>query len=332
VHASVSSGVVTTHAKNKGAVGNEFPIVLNYRDGEALPEGIDIAVVQPTGGTTNPDLTALITALGDRWFQIIVNPYTDSGSLDDLEAEMTSRADPMRAIQGHLIAAKNASLVNVAALTASRNSEFSTIFHTDDSPTPPEEVAANAAAEIAKSAELDPAVPFQTLPLVHVLAPKETDRSDNAERDQLLHNGCATLKVSAGDRVRIERAVTTYQKNAADAPDTAYLDLNTPLTLMLLRYTYVTQIALAFPRHKIADDDFEPAPGQNVVTPKTFRAEVISWFLKMQAKGLVEGIDQFKAELVVERDADDPERMNALLPTDLVNQFIVGAAKIGFRL
>ena len=51
-----------------------------------------------------------------------------------------------------------------------------------------------------------------------------------------------------------------------------------------------------------------------------------------EEKGLVEGIDRFKADLVVERNASDPNRLDFLLTPDLINQFIVGAAKIAFIL
>jgi phage tail sheath gpL-like len=52
----------------------------------------------------------------------------------------------------------------------------------------------------------------------------------------------------------------------------------------------------------------------------------------MEELGLVEGFDQFKADLVVERDALDANRLNFLLPPNLINQLVVTAAKVQFRL
>jgi phage tail sheath gpL-like len=52
----------------------------------------------------------------------------------------------------------------------------------------------------------------------------------------------------------------------------------------------------------------------------------------METLGLVENIEQFKTDLIVERNVQDPNRLDFLLPPDLVNQFIVGAAQIQFRL
>ena len=48
--------------------------------------------------------------------------------------------------------------------------------------------------------------------------------------------------------------------------------------------------------------------------------------------GLVEDTEEFKNELIVERNADDVNRVDVLLPPDLVNQFRVFAAKTEFRL
>ena len=45
-----------------------------------------------------------------------------------------------------------------------------------------------------------------------------------------------------------------------------------------------------------------------------------------------ESLDQYKADLIVERDAGDPKRINALVPPDIVNQFRAFAAAIQFRL
>ncbi|XFB08767.1 hypothetical protein AAGT13_20535, partial [Azotobacter salinestris] len=47
---------------------------------------------------------------------------------------------------------------------------------------------------------------------------------------------------------------------------------------------------------------------------------------------LVENIDDFKANLVAERNASDPNRLDLLLPPDLVNQLRIIANKIQFRL
>src|SRR3546814_513351 len=91
-------------------------------------------------------------------------------------------------------------------------------------------------------------------------------------------------------------------------------------------------IALRFPRHKLANDGTAFARGQAVVTPKVIRSEIVARFRQWEEAGLAEGIDQFKSDLLVERDANDPNRVNALVPPDIVNQLRVFAGQIQFRL
>lgn len=130
----------------------------------------------------------------------------------------------------------------------------------------------------------------------------------------------------------IERAITTYRLNAFDLPDISYLDVNTLLTLAYLRFTVRARISQKFPRHKLASDDTAFGEGQAIVTPRIIRAELVALFALWEERGLVEGREQFKADLIVERDADDPNRVNALIPPDVVNQFRVFAGQVQFRL
>ena len=62
------------------------------------------------------------------------------------------------------------------------------------------------------------------------------------------------------------------------------------------------------------------------------KAEAIAKFREWEDLGLVENIDDFKANLIAERNVSDPIRLDMLLPPDLVNQLRIVANKIQFRL
>ena len=332
VHATVSSGTVTLWAKNAGAAANEYDVRVNYNDGEALPDGVALSITDMASGATNPTLTTLVAALGDSQFHILVHPYTDATSLTAIENELSDRFGPERMIDGVAFTAKDDSYANCSTLGDSRNSQHSCILRTNDSPTPPLEYAAHVAAVVAKAGAADPARPFQTLALDYVRPPAEADRDTLAERNLLLYDGISTTNVGPGEQVQIERLITTYKENAAGSPDTAYLDVNTMLTLMYLRYSFRAWIGGKFPRHKLANDGTRVGSGQAVVTPKTMKGECIAWFRAMEERGLVENFDQFKTDLVVARNVSDPNRLDILLPPDLINQLVVTAANIQFRL
>ena len=62
------------------------------------------------------------------------------------------------------------------------------------------------------------------------------------------------------------------------------------------------------------------------------RAEAVAAFMDWQELALVENLDQFKADLVVERNSRDVNRMDMLMPPDLVNQLRFWPTLIQFRL
>lgn len=328
-----TSGTVAITYRHKGAVGNEFDIRVNYQaPGEALPAGVSVAITAMTSGASNPVLTSAIAAMGDIWFHLVAHPYTDATSLTALENEFASRAAPMRMIDGVLLTAKLDTAVNLLALGASRNSESSCILPATGSPTPPSELAAHAAAVLAPAASIDPARPTQTLRLPWVKAPVLADQLTTAVQEQLLHSGIGTLQYGADGSVALGRVVTTYQHSAAGAADTAYLDVTTRFSLMYARWSWRNRMLAKYPRHKLANDGVAYAAGQNIMTPSLGRAEALSWFSDLVQLGIFEDLAQFKRDLVVERNAQDPNRLDFYLPPNLVNQLVGVAAEIGFLL
>jgi phage tail sheath gpL-like len=329
--------IVAVTYRHKGLVGNKFDMRLNYRGvlaGEKTPAGLTLAIVQvgvTTAGTTDPDLSSAIAALPDEIFNHWVVPYISSGVLDDLDTEMNSRWSPTRMLEGHVITADKGSVGTLSTLGNSRNNQHMTIFDAAyNSPTPPYIWAAAVCGKVAYYASIDPARPFNTLELVGVLAAPAEDRRTLTENNTLLYDGIATHSTSRTGKVTIQRLVTTYQLNAFDVADAAYLDANTLYTLSYYRQSLRARITSKFPRHKLADDGTRFGAGQAIVTPKIIKSEIVALAKEWEEKGLIEDIDQFKTDLIVERNADDRNRVDAMLPTNLVNQFHIFAAQISF--
>lgn len=334
VTASAALGVLTLTARNKGAVSQDIDVRLNYQDTEATPTGLAAVIANGAAGATNPLLTTLIAALGDTWYQVIAQPFTDATSLTALETELASRFGPLRMIDGVAFTGAKGTVSTLGTLGDSRNSpHISILSQAGRNPlTSPSEYATAVAASVAFSANIDPARPFQTLPVVGVRSPVEADLFTLQERNLLLFDGISTSRVAAGGVVQIERLVTTYQTAPSGAADTSYYDVTTMLTLLYLRFSFRNLILAKYPRHKLASDGAKFGPGQAVLTPRIGKAEAVNWFRQMEELGLVENFDQFKADLVVERNTLDPNRLDFLLPPDLINSFIVGAVNTQFRL
>lgn len=332
VDGTISEQVNVT-ARNKGEAGNDIDLRVNYQDDESLPAGIAAPTFGAmSGGTTNPTLTNAISAMGDTWFHIIGFPYTDTTSLDAISTELDDRWGPMRQIEGVAMAAKNDTVGNLSTFGGNRNDKFVSVMGTTGSPMPAYEWAAELSAVTSFHGAIDPARPFQTLALEHCLPAQEVDRLTLQERNTLLHDGIAAYSADDAGKARISRLITTYQTNELGADDTSFLDVNTPLTLGYLRYDLRTFWLTKYPRHKLAQDGKRYGAGQAIMTPKLAKAEVVARFRLWERQGLVEGPDQFKDDLIVERNTNDPNRLDIQMSPDLVNQLRVTGVKVPFLL
>lgn len=326
----VNANEVDVTAKNDGEQGNEIDLRFNYNSADSFPAGITATITDMASGATNPDFDDVIAVLGETQYNTIIHPYLDASNLTKIENELADRFGPVRQNDGVAYAAKIESLANLTTLGNGRNSPHSSIMGVAG-PTAPWEWASAYGAQVAKAAQADPARPFQTLPLIGVLEPTEADQFTLTERNNLLFDGIATYRMTANQPI-IERAITTYQTNAAGAQDTSYLDVNTLLTLSYLRFSFRNRFATRYPRHKLASDGVRVGPGQLIITPLIGKAEAVALFAEWEELGLVEGIDQFKRDLIVERNASDVNRLDFLLPPDLVNQLRVIGSQIQFLL
>jgi phage tail sheath gpL-like len=332
VSAASALGVVTFTAKNDGEGANSIDIRLNYNEGDVLPASVSGVVAAGVTGANNPDVQDVLDILGDEWYNILAAPYTDATNMTAIEAELADRFGPLRMIDGVYCCAKDDSLSNLASFGNGRNSPHVCCPASTDVLENVYEAAAGMAGQLAAEGAADPARPFQTLQLQGFSPVPVVNRFTYLERNSLLYDGISTLNVTTAGTVRIERAISMYQKNAVDAADIAYLNINTLLTLMYIRFDFRNSIRTKYPRAKLANDGVRVAPGQVVMTPKVGKAEAIAKFRQWEDLGLVENFDQFKNDLVCVRSSVDPDRLEWTLPPDLINQFRIGAATIQFLL
>ncbi len=332
VTAAAVAAVVTCTARHKGVFGNDIDIRVNYQLDERLPAGVTAVVAPGVVGTGNPDVATALAALSQEAFYTIVTPYSDITNIGKLETELAARWGGMDMRTGHLFGALRGTQGALAALGAARNSTHSTFIGVKSAPQPAYVWAATFAAVCEFNGAIDPARPFQTLALPNLLPPANADRFTRQERDLLLRDGISTFTVDQGGNVLIERVVTTYQVNAYGIDDVSYLDLETKWTVDYMRFAFRARIALRFPRHKLADDGTNFAPGQAIATPNIIKSELLDVARQLELAGVLENFSQFKNDLVVVRSLVDRNRVNCILPPDVVNQFRVFGASVQFIL
>jgi phage tail sheath gpL-like len=244
----------------------------------------------------------------------------------------TGRWGFIRQHYGQIFNAKRGIFSDLIAFGDTRNSPQMSVLGIEvGSPTPSYEWAAAYTAKAARALLNDPARPLQTLSLESCLPAQGHFRFLLSELNALAYGGIATQRTMTNVPV-IMRESTTYTKNLYGNSDDAYELVTTLSTLTKLLRNQRQAITSKFPRHKLADDGTRFGAGQAIVTPKIIKAELVAQYRVDEFNGLVENGKQFKAHLIVERNPNDPNRVDVLYPPDLVNQLRVFAVLAQFRL
>jgi phage tail sheath gpL-like len=338
VTASAAANVVTLTAINKGPAGNDIDLRLNYlgtRGAEVLPTSMGVTIAAMSGGAVAPAMATALGNLSSMTFDFIVSPYTDTTSLDALKSllnDVSGRWAWSTQLYGHFFAAARGTLGALTTLGTARNDQHGSIMGFYDSPTPSWIWAAALAGAAAVSLRVDPATPLQTLALQGVLAPPLQSRFGLTDRNTLLYDGISTFSVGDDGTVYIENLITTYQKNAFGAADNSYLEVETMFTLAFVLRALKTVVTSKYARVKLAANGTRFAAGSNVVTPNVIRADLIAQYRALETQGLVQNTDAFKAALIVEQNASNPNRVDVLYPPTLIGQLRVFALLAQFRL
>ena len=320
---AVGTGTTGT-AFNTG--GLKFTITVG---GTAFVASDSFSIDMPAsnGGALTPSLTAPLANLGDKAYDFIVLPYTDSTSLNAMQAflaDSAGRWSYLEQVYGHAFATYRGTYGALTTFGPTRNDQHATIMGVYDTPTPAWRWAAQMVAAAAVSLRNYAAQPLQTLAITDALAPPLSSRFPLAERNSLLFAGISTFTVGDDGTVAIERLITTYQVNPYGQPDNSYLPVERMYQLMFVLRALKTGVTSTFGRCALADDGTRFAPGLPIVTPSIIRAWIIAKYRELEFQGYVQDSDAFAAGLIVQRNAQDRTRVDVLwdgILTDQLNIF-----------
>ncbi|HHH1693389.1 TPA: phage tail sheath subtilisin-like domain-containing protein [Yersinia enterocolitica] len=338
VTAAAVDAVITLTAKNKGAHGNTIDLRLNYlgsAGSETTPDSLVLAFTPMAGGAGVPELDDALANLQDRTFDFIINPYTDTESLNkikDFLSDSTGRWSYAEQLYGHSFAAQSGTYGQLTAAGELRNDQHASLLGVNGSPTPSYIWSAAYVGAIAQSLRNDPGRPLQTLAISGVLAPPLASRFTLTERNNLLHSGISTVTTADDGTVQVENIITTYQKNKYGAEDDSYLQIETLFLLMFVTRFLRTQVTSKFARMKLAADGTRFAPGSAIITPNVIRAELIAQYQTLEFNGYVQDAKGFAKGLIVEKSASNPNRVDVLWTGVLINQLRIFAVLNQFRL
>jgi phage tail sheath gpL-like len=314
VIATVNAGVITLTCRHKGAVGNDITL-----SAQSTATGITTAIAPLSAGAVDPDIAPALAAVFAAGHDIVVCPFSTTEALTSLRQHLEEVSGPLEQRGAIGVAGWPRSLSTGTTLSGDINSGRITLGWHNGSVKIPGQIAAAYAAVIAS--EEDPARPLNTLVMSSLDVTALTDRPGRNEQENALHNGLTPLDVGAGNTVQIVRAISTYTENLAGTPDVSLLDITTIRTLDYVRKACRERIDLRFPRDKLS-----------ARTGPKVRSELLDVLLKLEELEIVEEVIANQSALIVERDAQDVNRLNAAIPVDIVNGLHVFAGRIDLLL
>ena len=346
VTATSAAGVVTITAKNKGLCGNDIDIRFNYmgvQNGEATPLGLTYSCTGTvdgsgwllTGGLVNPVLSTALSNLGSQTYDYIASPYTDGTSTAALTSflnDSTGRWSWESQIYGHNFIAYRGTMGAVQTYGLTMNDQHTSCMGFYDSPTPNWVWAAAITGAASSSASVDPAMPMHTVPIYGVQAPPLLSQFNGTGQNSLLWSGISTFNVNVSGQCSIQDMITTYQTNSSGVADNSYLQVETLFTLMYVLRFLQAVVTSKYARVKLASNGTAFAPGSGIVTPNTVKSDIIAGYSQLVWNGICQNAAAFAANLIVEQNSTNPNRLDVLYPADLIDQLDVFATLLQFRL
>lgn len=312
VNAAAAVGVVTLTAKNKGTLGNQIKVSTAISGAT----GVTAPVVAMASGATDPTtLAATLATVFTAGHTIIATSLCDTPNLQLLRAHLDSVSGALEQRGAIGVAGHVGTLAQSTTLAATINSGRIALGLVPSTLSMPFEVAAGYAALAAS--EEDPARPLNTLMLKGIGIIPLANRLSRTEQENALANGVTPFEVGPGDKVQVVRAISTYTLDANSVPDISLLDITTIRTLDYVRKTMRERIALRFPRDKLSSR-----------TADRVRSELLDVMYKLEELEIIDNVEQYKPGLIVERDVQNPNQLNAKIPTDVVNGLHVFGGRI----
>lgn len=324
---------VVLTARHAGIAGNEIDVhVPVLAGGNAFTGKLTIAAT--TAGTGNPDLSTGLANLGDDPFDWIVSAFSDDTNVaryKTLMNDVSGRWAWSRQIYGHVFYPKTATTGDMTTHGLAQDDRHISIIPRPASASiaePGWEWTAAVAARIApwlSDGANGNVSRNQTGRDVHgIRAPRDRSKwYGYPSRDAFLRSGISTWAVDGAGRVVIDKIITT-QRTTNGVPDTTFRDIQKIGQLMYALRKFRSALTIEHGQKAIANDN--PGNVMSVTTTRDIAATFMHTYQEMVLTGVLENASLAADMLRVERNADNPNRVDIYAPLDMVNPLDIIAA------
>jgi len=307
ITAGVVTDTVTLTARNKGLLGNN--IAVSFRNNNIGTT--DLTVVQPTTGTTDPSIATALTNIFPADYDTVLCTLNDATNLGLLKTHLTDQSAPTedRPATGYFGYNGVQATVETLCGTTLNYERLSCAYLKYDNTTErghslDYEIGA-AYASVVTGRE-DPALPFNNEALPGIAPSALESQLSRTQQESLLVNGVTPLQMAVGEVVQIVRAITTFTTDATGTKSTAWLDLNTILSMDFGKKAIEARQAQRFGQTKATDRV------ANALQTEIY--DVIRLLSNLEIWKLVD-IDR----IIVEQDPNVPGRFNVQIPAEVVS-------------
>jgi phage tail sheath gpL-like len=319
--ATVSTNVVSLTARHKGtyAAGDVHVPVL---EGANAFTGLFTFAVG-TAGAGTPDVAAVLASMGDDPFEIVVSAFGDDANrlkLDNYHSSTSGRWSYAQQLYGHVFYPRTDSVANLATAGLARDSWHLSLIPlmatASGMARPDYEFVAAVIARVSPFFDGGSnglvSVNQSNLEVTDMIAPRDRDYwPDYATRDSLLKNGVSTWKVDRSGRILIDKIIT-QQQTTAGVPDTALRDIQAIYQITYALKYFRAQLAFEHSNKAIVDDN--PANLDALRTVRDIRATLVNSTIELAQRGVLEASNAVLDQIVVTRNADNPNRVDIILP------------------
>lgn len=333
-----TAGACTFTARNAGPLGNDIRIITNYNGaaaGEVLPGNllIDDTDAYLTSGSGVPDITAALLALAPYSIFALGNSLCSADELLEKKNEFADRwAWDVATFGGHGVGVVKETLGDIVG-TAKIDDDLKNDWHGCVAAMPRAafdgvSLGAEYFGACVASLRIDPSLPVQGVALSNLYPVRENDRPTVSELETLTAAGFATVACDSTGIPIVSLERTTMLRNSLGAAVTGGEAMQYPYTTQAIIEDMRTFVQTEFARCKLVDDGARVNEGVAVVTPTSAKAAVGNLAVKWEGDGWIESAADFKAGLIVERDATNRNRLNFYASPDLANQLRVCAVRV----
>ncbi|HEV2501477.1 MAG TPA: hypothetical protein VGV39_00280 [Mesorhizobium sp.] len=325
--AAAAAAVVTLTARHKGVAMADVDVSVPVLTGANAFSGAALTFATTTAAAGSPDVSAGLAACGDDAFDWIGTAFGDAANVGRYKAFLSDVAGRWawnRQVYGHVFYAVTDSVANITTAGLAQDDRHITALPRPSGGSNPQPAWQWVAGIVAR------VVPWladgstgnvsrnQTGLSVEGIAPPR-DRSKwygYATRDAFLRSGISTWAVDQAGRVLVDKIIT-MQRTTLGVPDTTFRDIQKIGQLVYALRKFRTALTMEHGQKAIAEDN--PGNVQAISTPRDIAATFVHTYQEMVLTGVLENLDLAARQLKVQRNADNPNRVDIYAPLDTVN-------------